>query len=151
MLNQDTDIHEILEQGVLRYQNLGKLYISGDFNGRSATDADLLAYDKYIDDEAFSDFIDRDSLTKRVNQDNVIDSYGRRLLFFCQMTNLLIANGRLGDFRNTSGFTFASHNGLSIVDYLLCGIEDSQYIKYFSILNFYEFSDHSPILCSLST
>ena len=67
------------------------------------------------------------------------------------MTNLLIANGRLGDFRNTSGFTFASHNGLSAVDYLLCSLEDSQHIKHFCILNFNEFSDHSPILFSLSS
>ena len=69
----------------------------------------------------------------------MIDSYERRLLLFCQMNNLLIANGRLGDFRNTNGFTFASHNGLSVVDYLLCGIEDSQYIKHFSILTLMSF------------
>ena len=81
----------------------------------------------------------------------MIDSHGRRLLLFSQMTIILIANGRLGDLSNTSGFTFASHNGLSVVDYLLCGIEDSQYIKHFCILNFNEFSDHSPILFSLST
>ena len=67
------------------------------------------------------------------------------------MTNLFIANGRLGDFHNTSEFTFASNNGLSVVDYLLCSVADSQYINHFCILNFNEFSDHSPILFSLSS
>ena len=50
-----------------------------------------------------------------------------------------------------AGFTFASHNGLSVVDYLLCSVADSQYINQFCILNFNEFSDHSPILFSLSS
>lgn len=106
VLNQDVDIYEVLEQGVLRYKNLGKVYITGDFNGRTASEADILDFDKYIDDEAFSDFIHNDSITTRINQDDVIDSYGRRLLLFCQMTNLFIANGRLGDFHNTSGVHF---------------------------------------------
>ena len=127
------------------------MYITGYFNGRTASEADILDFDKYIDDEAFSDFIHNDSITTRINQDDVIDNYGRRLLLFCQMTNLFIANGRLGDFHNTSGFTFASHNGLSVVDYLLCTVADSQYINQCCILNFNEFSDHSPILFSLSS
>ena len=49
----------------------------------------------------------------------------------------------------TSGITFASHNGLSVVDYLLCSVADSQYVSNLCILNFNEFSDHSPIMFSL--
>ena len=57
VLNRDIDIYEVWEQGVLRYKTLGKVYISGDFNGRMATEAVILDFDKYIDDEAFSDLI----------------------------------------------------------------------------------------------
>ena len=60
-----------------------------------------------------------------MNQDKVVTSFGRRLLLFCQMTDLFIANGRRGDAQSTSLFTFASHNGLSVVDYLLCSVADS--------------------------
>ena len=105
-----------------------------------------------MDDEAFSELTDRDTwLTNRVNADNTIDSYGRRLLLFCQTTNLFLANGRLGDDRNVGQFTFSSHNGLSVVDYLLCNITDSQIIADFKILDFNEFSDHSPVYYTLSS
>ena len=55
------------------------------------------------------------------------------------------------DWQNTSGFTFASHNGQSVVDYLLCSAPDSYYINTFCILDLNEFSDHSPVTFSLSS
>ena len=52
--------------------------------------------------------------------------------------------------RNLGQYTFVSHNGLSVVDYLLCNFADSQCIKNFCILNCNEFSDHSPVFFSLA-
>ena len=48
-------------------------------------------------------------------------------------------------------YTFVSHNGPSVVDYLLCSNADSKFIKNFRILQFNEFSDHSPIMYCLAS
>ena len=105
-----------------------------------------------MDDEAFTESFDTNTtFTTRVNKDEVVDNYGRRLLLFCQMTNLFTANGRLGDDCDIGQFTFVSHNGLSVVDYLLCNAADSQHIKNFCVLDFNEFSDHSPLFFSLAS
>ena len=60
------------------------------------------------------------------------------------MTDLYIVNGRSGEDRNVGQFTFVSHNGLSVVDYLLCSYDDSKFIEKLCIADFNEFSDHSP-------
>ena len=95
--SQDIDMYELLEQSILRYKDRGKLYITGDFNRRTTSETDLLDFDKYLDGDTFYESIDKTSLTTRVNKDDVIDSYGRRLLSFCKITELFIANGRLGE------------------------------------------------------
>ena len=150
---QEIDIYELLEQDVLRFKDRGKLYITGDFNGRTASETDVLNFDRYLDDETLFGFIDKTLLynTTRVNKDNVIDSYGRRLLSFCKITDLIIANGRLGEDTNLGQYTctFVSHNGLSVVDYLLCSFADAHCIKNFRILCCNEFSDHSPVYFTL--
>ena len=146
---QEIDIYEVLEQDVLRFKNRGKLFITGDFNGRIASETDVLDFDRYLDDETLYDFIDKTLLTTRVNKDNVVDSYGRRLLSFCKITDLIIANGRLGEDSGLGQYTFVSHNGLSVVDYLLCSFADTHCISNFCILCCNEFSDHSPVYFSL--
>lgn len=149
--SHDIDMYELLEQGVLRYRDQGKLFIAADFNARTGTESDLLNFDKYLDDEALYGSIDKNTITTRANKDSVSDTCGRRLLSFCQTTDLLIANGRFGEDRNLGQFTFVSHNGLSTVDYLLCNLADSQYISNFCILTLNEFSDHSPIYFSITS
>lgn len=89
--NEEVDLFEIIEQGVARYKNLGKLFITGDFNSRTSNELDFLDFDKYLEDE--DDFI-ADEILIRENKDHVLDAHGRRLLLLCQSTNLLIANGR---------------------------------------------------------
>ena len=72
-----------------------KNFLTGDWNSRTSTLLELLDYDKYVDDEqTFSNYFDL-QLNPRVNSDHVVDSSGRRLLLLCQMSNLIIANGRL--------------------------------------------------------
>ena len=102
-----------------------------------------------MDDDIFIQAVNSTTFTTRVNKDHVVDCYGRRLLLFCQVTDLCIANGRLGGDRNVGQFTFVSNNGFSVVDYLLCSHEDSKYIKNFYVADFDEFSDHSPVMYSL--
>ena len=153
--SQDVDMFDILEQGVeqgvVNYKNHGKIYITGDFNSRTSKEPDFLDFDKYLDDDIFiQDSRSTTTFTTRVNKDHVVDCYGRRLLLFCQVTDLCIANGRLGGDRNVGRFTFVSHNGLSVVDYLLCSHNDSKFVENFYVVDFNEFSDHSPTVYSLA-
>ena len=143
--NEDFDFYETLENGIINYKLQGKVLITGDFNGRSSNLSDLLDYDKYLDDEQdFSTYYDL-QLRPRVNSDHVVDSSGRRLLLLCQMSNLIIANGRLHHDADTGYFTYCSHAGLSVVDYLLLHPFDVQIITDFKVLEFTEFSDHAPL------
>ena len=143
--NEDFDFYETLENGIINYKLQGKVLITGDFNGRSSNLSDLLDYDKYLDDEQdFSTYYDL-QLRPRVNSDHVVDSSGRRLLLLCQMSNLIIANGRLHHDADTGYFTYCSHAGLSVVDYLLLHPFDIQIITDFKVLEFTEFSDHAPL------
>ena len=53
LYNDEIDMCEIIEQGIARYKNLGKLYVTGDLNSRTSNELDLLDFDKYLEDEDF--------------------------------------------------------------------------------------------------
>ena len=153
VLKQDEiDFFELLEIGIEKYCNLGKIYAIGDFNSRTSNCSDILDFDKYLEDDEL--LINHNSVntTTRVNRDHVLDSNGARLLHLCQTTGLVIANGRLLSDSQLGEFTFCSHAGrTSVVDYLLLNYSDFDSISEFKILNFNEFSDHAPILFSIKT
>lgn len=141
----DFDIYEQLEQGIIAYKMLGKIFITGDFNSRTSNAIDLLDFDKYLDEERdFSNFSDL-QIRDRVNKDHVLDPSGRRLLLLCQTSNLIIANWWVLSDCSSGEFTYCSHNGLSVVDYLLLNPNDVQHLTDFKVLEFNEFSDHAPI------
>ena len=145
--SRDIDIFEELELDVTRYKQLGKVFLTGDFNSRTSVESDCLDFDRYLDDEDI--FLNDILLQPRVNSDHVIDAHGRRLLLLCQTSDLLIANGRLHDDCSIGEHTFSSLNGMSTVDYLLSNPLDMQCLSNFKILEFNEFSDHAPVYFSL--
>ena len=147
VINNDViDFFEILEQGIVTYKTLGKIFITGDFNSRSAEEYDILVFDKYLEEEESDIDIDHDyEIMDRKNKDKVLDNNGRKLLLLCQTANLIIANGRLHSDRYIGEFTYCGHNGLSTVDYLLLNPNDASSLSDFDILLFNEFSDHAPI------
>ena len=77
--------------------------------------------------------------------------HGKRLLELCQATGLLIVNGRLFNDMNQGKFTFCSQVGQSTVDYLLTDLSNFDILSFFDVLDFNQFSDHSPILFRIST
>ena len=136
---EDVDHFDLLENYILHYKNQGKLFISGDFNSRCGSEnSDILCYDKYLDESDDDLFTD---LPIRISKDHVLDAHGRNLLALCQTTDMCIANGRI----EGGEFTFSSHNGQSVVDYVLASFHDMHMINRFEILPFNEFSDHAPL------
>ena len=137
------DLYDMLEQDIIHFNNLGKVFVSGDLNGRTSNDLDYFEFDKYLDHNTF--FEHSFNVPMRVNQDRIIDYNGQRLLDICQWTGLLIANGRLLNDHNVGKYTFCGHRGQSTVDYLLLNFHDFENLSYFEIQELNEFSDHAPL------
>ena len=88
--SNDIDIFEQLELDITKYKQLGKVYLTGDFNSRTSSESNCLDFDQYLDEE--DSFINDFVLQPRVNKDHVLDAHGLRLLLLCQSSDLLIAN-----------------------------------------------------------
>ena len=140
----EVDIYEQLEVSIEKYNSLGKIYITGDFNSRTASSVDYIEFDKYIDHD-LSMVLDTCNIPERTNKDRVLDYNGLRLIDLCHTTGMLIANGRLLNDKYIGKFTFCSHIGQSTVDYLLMNFTDFNTLSYFDILEFNEHSDHAPV------
>ncbi|VDI57810.1 Hypothetical predicted protein [Mytilus galloprovincialis] len=78
-----------------------------------------------------------------------LDSFGRKLIQLCYTTGLTVANGRLGD-DSDGKFTFCTSRGRCVNDCLLVSPIDYKLISYFNVLQFNEFSDHSPLFFQLN-
>lgn len=137
------DLYDQLELDIIRYNDIGKVYVTGDLNGRTATASDYFEFDKYLDENLTP--VNVCEIPARKNKDRVIDYNGRILLEICQSTGLLIANGRLLNDGTEGKFTFCSHQGQSTVDYLLLNLSDFNTLSKFDVLEFNEHSDHAPI------
>lgn len=96
------DLLEQLEIDIIKYNDLGKVYVSGDLNSRTSNCMDYFEFDKYLDQNL--SFVNTCDVPIRVNKDQVVDYYGRYLLEVCQATGLLIANGRLLNDRDNEKF-----------------------------------------------
>ena len=138
------NIYDQLETHIVRYNELGKVYVTGDMNCRASDALDYFIFDKYLDQQ-FS-HINAFDIPIRINKDRILDYNGRYLIELCQSTGLLIANGRLLGDQNRGNFTFCSHQGQSTVDYLLLNFLDFETLSNFEILDFNEYSDHAPIM-----
>ena len=142
--SSNIDMYDDLEQHIIRYNDLGKVFVCGDLNGRTAEADDFFEFDRFLDSDSF--FSNTSSnIPPRSNKDRVLDYYGRYLLELCQSTGLLIANGRIFGDQNSGKYTFCSHQGQSTVDYLLMNYCDFESLSHFDILDLNEFSDHAPL------
>ena len=141
--DENFDFFESLELCITKYKDLGKVFISGDFNSRTSNLPDYVEFDKYLDTNI--PFVCCYDIPKRINSDKIIDAQGKRLLDLCISTGLLIANGRLHADKNVGKFTFSSHRGESTVDYLLLELDDFSTLCDFEVLDFTEFSDHAAV------
>ena len=143
VLNTINDnIFEQIEIGIEKYKLLGKTLVTGDLNCRTSNEIDFINYDKFLDN---NDITPNVFICERVNKDHVLDSHGARLIELCKTTGLQIANGRLHADKSVGEYTYMSHNGMSVVDYLLACNNDFQYISAFEIMPPSSCSDHNAV------
>ena len=109
---------------------------------------DYVVHDKYLDQNL--QFFNPIEVPVRKCHDPTTDYNGMKLLDLCLSTGLLIGNGRLCDDQNVGKFTFCSHIGQSVADYLLLNFCYLNTISYFDVLKFDEHSYHVPITLHFS-
>ena len=107
--------------------------ILGDFNAKTRTFLDYVEKEKYTDSTGFDDDFPELELTRH-NQDNhEVDDYGLKLLHFCKVQNLYIANGRVGRDKNIGKFTTKNE---TVIDYCLASSHFLQEIHAFEVEEF---------------
>ena len=154
--DRDFDFFEEIEKRLVKYSKMGKTYIVGDLNSRTAQESDILDFDKYLDDiqkdedddEVLNDYLN--SIYTSNYKDHVIDSNGHKLLNLCKSTDHIIANDRL--YQDQDGeFTLCCQRGLRITDYLLIHLFNVNTLKHFEILKWNNFSDHAALIVCFLT
>ena len=87
--------------------------IYGDLNSRCGDLHD------YVDNIVYCEDITNIISSSAVNDDSIVNEYGRTLIDLCITHDLLIVNGRTtGDPK--AACTYYTHNGSSLDDYVLC-------------------------------
>ncbi|XP_053405132.1 uncharacterized protein LOC128558889 [Mercenaria mercenaria] len=127
-------------------QLLGTTIVAGDLNSRVGLKPDYIDYDTnipFLNDDSYVP----DVPLKRVSMDSVSNSHGLQLLDLCKSTGIRICNGIL---EPSGTYTFCCEHGSSVIDYLLCKQEDFFHINDFTVADFNEFSDHTPLSFTLS-
>ena len=141
------DFFEQLCEDVRKYSDFGQVYITGDFNARTGEELDVVPnvnLDRYVDSPINEN--DTSNLTQRVNDDKVVNYFGRKLLDFCKLSNCVILNGRLEKGQFTFNTIQRGKNKCSTVDYLLTNVEHVNSVNFMHIDELYDFSDHNPII-----
>ena len=138
-----------LEGEVLTFSSKGKIVLIGDFNSRTGQNPNFIEIDSsQINDVDGVDLLPPDYVSdtelKRVNQDFIIKSHGKKMLDLCLSSGLRILNGRfLGD--SLGYFTYMSNNGFSSVDYAILSESLLPSVIYFKTNDFTYLSDHVQI------
>ena len=154
--NPTLDPYQELNDKVVKYQSIGDVLITGDFNARTSSLNDFLKNDndEYLPVRGDLDFYNADSNdTLRCNSDKNVNSFGKKILQVCKENSLRILNGRIiGDL--LGNYTCTRYNGKSVVDYAILSKCLLSKITYFRVIPDEEItdtalSDHSPILLNL--
>ena len=127
-----------------------KVILIGDFNARTGNLPDIISNETdhsciFICDGG-REFIGGDlSVPARVNSDKEVNTYGKNLINVCMEFGLCFCNGRSGRDNGLGSFTCITHNGASVVDYVLISYDLFDGISNFEVLAVSDFSVHLPL------
>lgn len=141
----NVDLFDILENDITYFSEIGKVYIAGDLNSRVGNKCDFIVHDNVNTVYDDIDYVP-DYTSVRASVDTVNNSHGIKLLDLCKSSCIRIVNGRIGD---SCKHTFYSHNGSSVIDYVLTKECNFSLLSKFTIGDFTEWSDHAPLHFSL--
>ena len=150
----DDAISEIELEFLKFNENTDYVCLVGDFNSRTAKLLDVYEVEEsneFIYTNEFYDVYILDDLDiprLRNNPDDIVNTYGRKLISFCKNNNMFVLNGRVG--KDKSGKPTSKNN--SVVDYAISSAHLLRKVEHFEILEFSKlFSDiHSPVSLRIS-
>ena len=103
-----------------------KCMLVGDFNARTGMLDDFVEVDDSIEELCLMDDYEWTNIfheygipLNRSNEDKVVNKNGRDLIKLCQITELKILNGRIGNDRGKGSFTCTTGMGNSTIDYAI--------------------------------
>lgn len=122
------------------------LICAGDFNSRIGQKQDFLDVSGGINDP-LHDFVDIDPFNvPRYSKDTIANSFGKSLLSLCCNLEMHVLNGRKHSDMGGE-FTYVSHLGKSVIDYITVSTELFEDVKDFQVMNI-DISPHFPIVCT---
>jgi len=143
-----TMLDSYLEKIVCDYPE-NSLFIMGDFNARMKTFLDYIPDDNldHIIEDAEGYPTDIFNLPRSSMDSEFYNNYGKKLAELCCAYNIHALNGRI--FQDMQGnYTCVTHNGASVVDYMLASSELFHSFNDFGVHHRDE-SIHFPLFCSL--
>ena len=150
---QENDtIFKKLEKDIHKYSTHGNICTIGDFNSRIANQNESFLINNPFptNEESDCDENIKEYINKRNSEDQKKNSYGTLLLKLNNENKLLTLNGRkIGD--TTGRFTCHKYNGSSVVDLCICDSHLYNSVSSFKVLPHPWFSDHCPIITTIST
>ena len=141
------DIFKTIQDDTSFFLQHGKVFLLGDLNSRTSTKTDFIEHDRPMRHEYH---IEADAPIPRFSLDNGTNRFGDLLLNLCKSSSLRIVNGRLFNDKTVGKMTCYTHNGESVIDYLLTSFSNFSSINDFEIQNFNEYSNHAPLYFGLN-
>ena len=138
----DINLFQKIETEVSYFSQFGETYLIGDLNSRVGKKCDFIDHDSTLpdmDDDMFSP----DAPLRRLSIDCVSNRFGDYLLDLCKATEMRIVNGRI--FEHTDKMTCFTHNGESVVDYLITCENNFSSLSSMTVHEYNEFLNHAPI------
>ena len=145
----ETDIFQTIQDDVTFFQDKGSVFLLGDLNCRTSIKSDFIENDRHIPSRDVNTEID--TPLQRYSMDRGTNRFGENLLELCKAVNMRIVNGRLHKDRSIGRMTCYTHNGESVVDYVLTSQINFNIISDFEIGDFMEYSNHAPVSLSIKT
>ena len=115
----------------------------GDLNSRTSSKPDFIENDRPIPSRDIDGEVD--TPLPRYSMDRGTNRFGDNLLELCKAVNMRIVNGRLHKDHSIGRMTCYTHNGESVVDYVLTSYSNFELISDFQVGDFIEYSNHAPI------
>ena len=143
------NIFDLISDDIFYFENMFNtmcnFVIMGDMNSRVGSHLDYVENEYLINLNMLPDDYVADVPLKRTSQDKILNENGNYLLNFCKATGMRILNGRIGEDKGVGKFTCITHNGCSVVDYVLCRTDLINNFSSFTVENPNILSDHYAI------
>ena len=133
------DIYEFLADYIITIKATPDvpIILLEDFNSRIGLKSDF-EYESeleglYLEQDQLLFFFEKHGLLERMNKDGYTNNNRNKLIELYNISDLKIANGRLGKDRGIGNYTCHTTNGNSTIDYALLSMEVFPYVDYFYV------------------